>query len=112
MNSANGHPLIAGAVVKIGSSRAGEWRRDFASTALTTWNDGKAVWIFRGLLDPIPQKKWGWVEGAEPLVRWKDFREFFMQLETSAVHGEFVQLPPTPSNLKRLRALTSSPPSE
>jgi hypothetical protein len=98
-------PLNARVVVTIGSSHVVEWREDFASTSLTSWQNGKEVWICRGLLESVPERKWGWVEGADPLVRWKDLYKFFSQLQASEVRGDFVQIPATAGNVQLLHSV-------
>jgi hypothetical protein len=92
-------------VITIGSSHVKEWQQDFVSKSLKSWQDGKGVWICRGLLDEVPERKWGWVEGAEPLVSWKDIHAFFHRLQTSEIRGDFVQIPSTQANIQLLQSL-------
>jgi hypothetical protein len=99
-------PLNAKIVVMVGSSDVTEWRRDFASTSVMSWQNGKEVWIFRGLLENAPERKWGWVEGADPSVKWKDLYAFFNRLQTSEVSGDFVKVPPTEENIQLLMKLS------
>lgn len=98
-------PLSANWVITIGSGHVKEWREDFALRSLQAWQNGGAVWICRGLLDSVPEPRWGWVEGAEPSVPWKDIHEFFSQVQTSELRGDFVQLPPTPENFRLLERM-------
>jgi hypothetical protein len=85
--------------VLTGSSHVRQWPQDFASNSIKAWQKGKEVWICRGLLDSVPESRWGWVEGAEPPVPWKDVYFFFRQLQTYEVRGDFVQIPPTQANI-------------
>ena len=109
--SVPGHrrPLRSSWVITIGSSHVKAWQQDFASKSLDSWQDGKEVWICRGLLDEVPESKWGWVEGAEPSVSWKDIHAFFRLLQTSEIRGDFVQIPPYQKNVELLRGFV--PPS-
>jgi hypothetical protein len=100
-------PLVASAFITVGSSRVTQWRQIFASTSLNAWQNKAEVWICRGLLDPVPDSRWNWVEGAEPSVGWTDVHSFFSQLQTSDVRGDFVQLSPTQANIKLLGAIGS-----
>ena len=102
--------LSTGWVITIGSSHVKKWQRDFASRSLNAWKNGREVWICRGLLDKVPENRWGWVEGAEPSVPWKDIHAFFSQVETSELRGDFVQVPPTRDNIRLLERMV--PPSE
>ena len=96
-------------IVPIGYRDAPDWRAIFASMSLKAWQDGKDVWICSCLLDPVPNPKWGWVEGTEPSVRWTDIRSFLSHLQVSERRGDFVQLPPTPGNVEFLGAIPPPP---
>ena len=100
--------LSASRVITIGSSHVKEWQQDFASKSLMAWQNGRGVWICRGLLDRVPESRWGWVEGAEPSVPWKDIYSFFNQVQTSEFQGDFVEVPPTPVNIQLLERVVSS----
>jgi hypothetical protein len=100
-------PLTARWVLTVGSSHAREWRQDFASRSLKAWQNGQEVWICRGLLDEVPESRWGWVEGAEPSVPWRDIHTFFIRVRTSEIRGEFVQIPPTNANRELLQGVLS-----
>jgi hypothetical protein len=108
MNPADSHSVLAGPVVALGASDVADWRRNFASAALESWKQGRQVWFFRGLLNPVPQKQWGWVEGAEPSVRWRDLPAFFSQLQTSSAQGDFIQVAPTEANIQFLNETARS----
>ncbi|HTV58987.1 MAG TPA: hypothetical protein VMJ93_08935 [Verrucomicrobiae bacterium] len=96
-------------IVPLGYRNEREWRAIFASTALKTWQREDEVWICGGLLDPTPQRGWGWVEGAGPSAHWADIHSFFSHLQVSERRGDFVQLPPTPGNVEFLGAIPPPP---
>jgi hypothetical protein len=100
---------IASWIVTIGSSHVTEWRQTFAANSLMTWKNGKQVWICRGFLDGVPQRRWGWVEGIDPLVSWKDIYNFFAKLQISETRGDFVQIPPTQANIEQLQGFLLPP---
>ena len=110
MPPGHSRPLMSSSVITIGSSHVKEWQQDFASKSLKSWRNGKEVWLCRGLLDEAPESKWGWVEGADPLVSWKDIQVFFRRLQTSEIRGDFVQIPPTQANIQLLQGF--APPSK
>jgi hypothetical protein len=103
----HGKHLIAKRVVDIGTSHVTEWRQAFASNSLDAWQNSKEVWIFRGVLDDVPERRWGWIEGIDSLVSWSDIRAFFRCLEISETRGDFVQLPPTHANIDLLQGFVS-----
>jgi hypothetical protein len=105
LDQGHNRPLMASWVVSPGSSHVTEWRQDFASNSLKSWQNGKEVWICRGLLDDVPESRWGWVEKADPLVSWKDIQAFFSRLQTSETRGDFVQIPSTQPNIQLLQGI-------
>jgi hypothetical protein len=98
-------------VVPIGYCYAKKWREIFASTAIDAWHQGGEVWIPRDLLNATPSPRDGWVEGAEPGVRWSAVNHFFLQLQTSEVRGDFAEVPPTPPNTRLLAPLAGGNPT-
>jgi hypothetical protein len=107
IDQGHNRPLMASWVVTPGSSHVTEWQHDFASNSLKSWQNGKEVWICRGLLDDAPESRWGWVEGADPLVSWKDIRAFFSRLQTSETRGDFVNIPSTQPNIQLLQGFVA-----
>jgi hypothetical protein len=103
----HGKSMIVSWVVEIGTSHVTEWRQAFASNSLSAWQNGKEVWICRGFLDDVPESRWGWVEGTDPLVSWQDIPAFFRRLQISEIRGDFVQLPPTQANIELLQGFVS-----
>jgi len=90
-------------VADIGTSRVTEWRESFATNSLKAWHNHEEVWVCRGLLDSVPESRWGWIEGADSRITWLDIYGFFSRLETSEVRGDFVRMPPTQANIKLLQ---------
>jgi hypothetical protein len=95
--------LTARSVADIGTSHVIEWREIFASNSLAAWEQNRQVWICRGMLDDVPARRWGWIEGIDPLVSWQEISDFFRHLQTSHNRGEFVQLLPTQTNIAVLQ---------
>ena len=108
--SAPGHrPQEVTWLITIGSKGAAEWRRAFAANSLAAWSDGGQVWISREFLSERPQKEFGWVEGAEPSVKWTDVYRFFQSLQISEIRGEFAKIQPTTQNLSFMNESIRSP---
>jgi hypothetical protein len=103
------HQLRVGSVIAPGAENMSRWRKDFASSVLTAWQNNGDVWISRRVLSPQPQPEWGWVESDDPRVSWTDVYTFFSQLEVGeSLGGEdgFMLLSPSPQNVKILRDWT------
>ena len=98
-------PYAMDFVLDIGYSYAGEWQNIFASRSLNAWQKGGEVWICRGLLDAVPEKRWYWVEGAEPGVKWNHIHTFFGQLQLSEVRGDFAKVTFNQPNLEFLKTI-------
>jgi len=84
--------------VSPGSAVSKEWRRRFAQRALTAWGQGGSVWLAERALRPTPRGNWNWVDGDDPFVRWRQFSEFFGQLDLADTIGGadgFVRVVPT-----------------
>jgi hypothetical protein len=99
-------PLPVYDVVLVANERARFWRRDFAQRALHSLEQGQAVWISKRLLAAQPDPAWGWTEGDDPNVSWKDLRPFFSSLSYSADVGGgdgFLQLADSEQNKAFLR---------
>jgi hypothetical protein len=95
--------LTARSVADIGTSQVIEWREIFASNTLAAWGKNGQVWICRGMFDDVPERRWGWIEGIDPLVSWQEISEFFRHLQISESRGDFVQLLPTQTNIAVLQ---------
>ena len=86
------------------------WREEFASHALSTWQAGGDIWISRRLLHQAPEENWNWVEGDEKQVSWSDFASFFSRLQYGeSVGGDdgFLLLLPSTGNRDSLVPLDS-----
>jgi len=89
------------------------WRNELAIRADTAWARGGHVWIARRAFVPSPPSSWKWAEGDDPRLRWKEFPEYFAQLDVGPpVGGDdgFVELLPTPrtrETMARLRTVIS-----
>ena len=70
-------------VVQVSNARVLTWRREFAQKALHSLDQGQAVWVSKRLLAERPEPSWGWTEGDDPNVSWKDLRPFFSRLNYS-----------------------------
>jgi hypothetical protein len=92
---------------------AAQWRNELARRADSVWAEGGHVWISRRAFVPSPPSSWKWAEGDDPRLHWKEFREYFTQVDVGPpVGGEdgFVELLPTPRTraaVERLRTVTS-----
>ena len=103
------HPFRASSVIAPGAENMSRWRKDFASSVLTAWQNGGEVWISRRVLSPRPQPDWGWVESDDPRVSWTDVYTFFSQLERGeSLGGEdgFVLISPSSHNQQILKDWT------
>lgn len=92
---------------------ASQWRNELARRADSVWAEGGHVWISRRAFVTSPPRSWKWAEGDDPRLHWKEFREYFAQVDIGPpVGGEdgFVELLPTPRTreaVERLRTVTS-----
>ena len=88
-------------VVQVSNERVRTWKQEFAQKALNALKRGQAVWISKRLLAAQPQPAWGWTEGDDPNVSWKDLRPFFSALSYSEDVGGsdgFLQIADTEQN--------------
>ena len=92
---------------------ASAWRNELAKRADSVWAEGGHVWISRRAFVASPPKRWKWAEGDDPRLHWKEFGEYFAQVDVGPpVGGEdgFVELLPTPRTreaVERLRTVVS-----
>jgi hypothetical protein len=92
---------------------AAAWRSELARRADSVWAEGGHVWISRRAFVAAPPRSWKWAEGDDPRLHWKEFPEYFTQVDVGPpVGGEdgFVELLPTPRTrgaVERLRTVTS-----
>jgi energy-converting hydrogenase Eha subunit E len=93
-------------VLLLGTPQVAEWRKDFASQALASWQLGGDVWVSNRLLAPRPLAEWYWVEGDDRRVVWEDLYGFFSQMEVGQMTGGpdgFVLLTRSPKNERLLK---------
>jgi 4-amino-4-deoxy-L-arabinose transferase-like glycosyltransferase len=95
-------------VFQSGNERIRVWRREFAERTLRVLSQGERVWISKRLLAARPEPAWGWTEGDDPNVSWKDIRPFFTQLDYAADVGGpdgFLEVAASPRNIAFLRSV-------
>jgi hypothetical protein len=100
--------LTVYSAVSIGDKASSQWREEFATKALETWNAGGDVWLSRRVLEPRPGNASYWVEGNDPGITWAQISGFFNGFERGPEVGSadgFVMLSRTPRNESILRAL-------
>jgi len=103
-------PMVFG-LVMANNEKAVAWRDTLAVRARRAWADGGRVWISRRAFMPTPLRSWKWAEGDDPRITWRDFPEFFEELEVgSPVGGQdgFVEVLPTAKTraaIERLRRM-------
>ncbi|HLJ46398.1 MAG TPA: glycosyltransferase family 39 protein [Bryobacteraceae bacterium] len=68
-------------VVGPASDRVRTWKQDFARLAVNAQSKNEAVWVSKRLLAVKPAPEWGWNEGDDPRISWKDLPPFFSGLE-------------------------------
>ena len=74
-------------VIALATSGVGEWRQHFARRALQALRQHQSVWVSKRLLATEPNPDWGWNEGDDPKISWKELRPFFLCLDYSADVG-------------------------
>jgi len=87
------------------------WRSTAARRILRTWDEGRDVLLSSRLVADRPDESWNWVEGDDPRVSWREFHDFFRELDlepASAGKAEFRILIPSARNRKILSEVASS----
>ena len=109
-------PARAFGLVMANNEHAARWRGELARRADSVWAAGGRVWISRRAFVASPPASWKWAEGDDPRLHWKEFPEYFAQLDVGPpVGGEdgFVEVLPTPRTreaITRLRRVRSGAP--
>jgi hypothetical protein len=88
------------------------WRQLFASRALEAWRTPGDVWISERVLASAPIPEWGWVEGDDRAVHWREVPEFFHQVQFDKKVGDsdgFVRIARTPANQAMFNDLVAQP---
>lgn len=94
-------------VIEPNTVRLRRWGQDFAKHALEAMNRPESVWVSKRFLAEQPDPSWGWAEGDNPAISWRDLRPFFSQYAYSeSVGGSdgFLKLDASAGNLSRLEA--------
>ena len=100
-------------LVMANHENAVRWRNTVAIRGERAWADSGRVWISRRAFVTSPPRSWKWAEGDDPRIHWKEFPEYFSQLDVGPpVGGEdgFVEILPTPRTraaVTRLRTVLS-----
>ena len=106
-------PPQAFGLVMANNEQASRWRDELAIRAERAWADSGHVWISRRAFVKSPPPSWKWAEGDDPRLHWKEFPEYFGQVDVGPpVGGEdgFVEILPTPRSreaVSRLRTVVS-----
>jgi hypothetical protein len=74
-------------VIALATEGAREWRQHFARRSVQALGQRQNVWVSKRLLAAEPHSDWGWNEGDDPSISWKDLPPFFRCLEYSADVG-------------------------
>jgi hypothetical protein len=105
-------PRVLGFVMA-NNDLAAQWRNELARRADSVWAEGGHVWISRRAFVAAPPRSWKWAEGDDPRLHWKEFGEYFAQVDVGPPEGGedgFVELLPTRRTreaVERLRTVTS-----
>ena len=82
-NSNTKSGLRLNALVTPGLAQSTTWREEFAARTLAAWKNGANVWISNRATSSTPEPSWNWTEVPGQEVHWRDFPEFFTNLEIS-----------------------------
>ena len=87
-----------------GNNSVLDWKPRAARRILSAWDNGTRVFVSERLVAEEPRPGWGWVEGDDLRVRWRDLHDFFSAFAyggaaRGGVAGDgFLALAPTPEN--------------
>jgi hypothetical protein len=98
-------------LIQPGVDDAPNWPQDFAARVSEALDAKGRIWISRRLLSARPGPDWGWVEGDDPRMSWRDFPRFFEPFELGGALGGpdgFVEMLPTRMNRDRLQQITAT----
>jgi hypothetical protein len=99
-------PEVRGLVMS-NSSYSYAWRGWLAAETARVWDARGRVWSSARAFAPVPAGNWRWAEGDDPKLHWRDFPEYFKNVDVSSPVGRedgFVELLPT----ERTRAFIAS----
>jgi hypothetical protein len=74
-------------VIALATSGVREWRQHFARRVVQAFEQHQSVWVSKRLLAAEPHPAWGWNEGDDPDISWRQLRPFFRCLDYSADVG-------------------------
>jgi hypothetical protein len=63
------------------------WRETLRKQIVETWQKGGDVWISTRFWSATPKPEWGWAEGDDKRVTWKQITEFFAPFKTDLSSG-------------------------
>jgi hypothetical protein len=92
-------------VIEPGSRRVRIWREEFARVTLQVWSRGGNVWVSKWVVAERPLPDWGWVEGDNALMLWRNIYDFFTSLEPDEQFGDadgFVRIKQSERNTQML----------
>jgi len=105
-------PVVRSALYYLVEPSSGRnWRAEFATMVLRTWNGGGEVWASRRLWSDRPQSEWEWTEGDDPILRWSDLAAVFKRFQVKRTVGGddgFAEVLDTDANRELIAALTMS----
>lgn len=85
-----------------GAAGVERWRDQLHSRVSEAWAKSAHVWVSRRLLAERPASDWGWNEGEDPRVSWRDLHGYFAGFtydpDPAPAGKEFILLPATPAN--------------
>jgi len=80
--------LKLNSVVTPGSAQTTQWREEFAARSFLAWENGENVWLSNRAFSRQPKADWNWVEGDDKNVGWREFPEFFSNLDFGETLGD------------------------
>jgi hypothetical protein len=94
--------------IRLANERVFQWRRAFADKVIDGWTTSGEVWVSVRLLSAVPRADWGWVEGDDSAIHWREIPGFFARLDFNRQIGGddgFLRLPQSGRNREILNEL-------
>jgi hypothetical protein len=101
-------------VIALATAGVPEWRQEFARRSGQALAQRQSVWVSKRLLAAEPHPDWGWNEGDDPNVSWKELPQFFRCFDYSSdVGGQdgFLELADSGQNRAFLNQVLSNRPA-